>query len=131
MKNLLLITSLLLIVMTANSQSKKENWELFEANELVQEREDLGRSYLRFLDRKSMSMGIYELPVGADDKQQPHDEDEVYYVLGGKGDLIVEEDKIAVKEGSIVFVAANKKHKFVNIEETLTLLVFFSTGPVD
>ncbi|MCK7526822.1 MAG: cupin domain-containing protein [Ignavibacteriales bacterium] len=33
-----------------------------------------------------MSMGLYVLPTGGGDPQSPHTEDEVYYVVSGRGE---------------------------------------------
>lgn len=77
-----------------------------------------------------MSLGLYSLPAGGADPQQPHTEDEVYYVISGRAQIRVgaagaEEDR-AVQPGSIVFVAANVPHRFHSIAEDLTILVFFA-----
>lgn len=130
MKALLLI-NLITIAMTAQGQNLKKGWQAFELNDLIEERNKSNSSYLKFLDVKSMSMGLYELPKDAVDKQQPHSLDESYYIISGKAILKVGEDEIPVKEGSTVFVKAQVPHSFVNIEEDLRILVFFSTGPSD
>src|SRR4051794_41939600 len=41
--------------------------------------------YNEFLRRRGMSVGLYNLPVGAEDKQTPHMADEVYFVVAGGG----------------------------------------------
>ncbi len=40
-----------------------------------------------FLRVPAMSAGIYVLPAGATDKQTPHQEDEIYYVVRGKAKM--------------------------------------------
>jgi mannose-6-phosphate isomerase-like protein (cupin superfamily) len=71
-------------------------------------------------------MGVYALASGADDPQTPHGEDEVYYVVSGRGVLQVENVDQPVQTGSIVFVEANAHHRFHSITEDLTTLVFFA-----
>ena len=116
--------------MTAQGQSQqKENWKAFEINDLIDDREKTGEPYLKFLDENSMSMGLYELPAGAVDQQQPHNLDEAYFILSGKAILKVENDEIPVGKGSTVFVKAHVPHSFTDITETIRILVFFSTGP--
>jgi mannose-6-phosphate isomerase-like protein (cupin superfamily) len=66
------------------------------------------------------------LPSGAVDTQQPHTEDEVYYVVSGRGQIRVAEDECSVQSGSVVFVAAGAKHYFHSIIEDLQILVFFA-----
>ena len=98
----------------------------FELRNLIEQQKQSGGSYLEFLRVPSLSVGIYALPAGAVDTQQPHTEDEVYYVVSGRGHIRVHEDDRAVEAGSIVFVEAHEKHYFHSITEDLTILVFFA-----
>lgn len=127
----LLLFTLIIFAMTTQGQNLKETWQAFELSDLIEERRNSNRSYLKFLDVKSMSMGLYELPANAVDQQQPHELDETYYIISGKAILKVEDDEIPVKEGSTVFVKARVSHSFIKIEEDLRILVFFSTGPTN
>ena len=99
---------------------------VFTLERLSGNRESAGKSYLEFLRVASMSMGLYVLEAGATDPQNPHTEDEVYLVTGGKAKLRVGDDVHKVEVGSIVYVAANVEHKFFDIEERLEVLVFFA-----
>ncbi len=87
--------------------------------------------YLEFLRVPSMSVGIYTLAAGSTDEQSPHKQDEVYYVLSGKAKLQVESEVQPLQSGSIAFVAAHDKHKFIEIEEDLSLLVLFAPAESD
>ena len=82
--------------------------------------------YLEFLKESRLSSGIYFLPAGSTDPQQPHDEDEVYFLLSGKGSFTSGGQTEQIVKGSILYVAAEEIHKFHDIEEDLTLLVFFA-----
>ena len=98
----------------------------FELNSLLDQVSSESQRYYEFLRQPSMSMGIYRLDAGETDTQNPHEEDEVYYVLSGRGKLNVEKEMLSAVPGSILFVEAHVNHKFVEIEEDLTLLVFFA-----
>jgi mannose-6-phosphate isomerase-like protein (cupin superfamily) len=74
----------------------------------------------------AMSFEIYKLPAGGIDPQNPHQEDEAYYVVSGKAKIQVEGQIQSVAAGSLIFVAASARHKFIDIEEDLALLVFFA-----
>ena len=100
--------------------------ELFDIKSLERKRADSGTAYLEFLDRDSMDLGVYHLPKGGEDRQSPHELDEVYYVAAGKAKIEVEGERRDVEKGRIIFVAARARHRFVEIKEDLTLLVFFS-----
>jgi len=101
-------------------------WKVFHAKDLMQQSQ--ASPYYEFLRVPSLSCGVYHLKVGATDMQGPHDEDEVYFVLDGRGRLKVEGVEHHVERGSILFVRATSEHSFFEIEEDMTLLVFFASG---
>jgi mannose-6-phosphate isomerase-like protein (cupin superfamily) len=82
--------------------------------------------YLEFLRRPSLSAGIYVIPAGGIDRQQPHSEDEVYCVLQGRGAITVADEEQQVGPGSVIFVAAGVEHRFHDVVETLNILVVFA-----
>jgi mannose-6-phosphate isomerase-like protein (cupin superfamily) len=73
-----------------------------------------------------MSSGIYLLPAGAVDPQQPHSEDEAYYVVRGRGQIRVGYEDQEVEAGSFVYVPAHVPHRFHTITEDLAILVLFA-----
>lgn len=89
-------------------------------------REHSGRLYHEFLRAPALSAGVYQLAAGADDPQQPHTEDELYYVVAGRARIRVGDEDAPVEAGSLVFVAANVEHRFHTIAEDLTVLVLFA-----
>jgi mannose-6-phosphate isomerase-like protein (cupin superfamily) len=103
-------------------------WEAFDLARLVEKCDARGTPYLEFLRVPQLSCGIYALAAGAKDTQSTHDEDEVYVVLKGRAELVVDGEEITLCEGSIVYVPADVPHEFVRIEEDLSLLVFFGSG---
>jgi mannose-6-phosphate isomerase-like protein (cupin superfamily) len=90
------------------------------------QQERLGRRYLEFLRVPAMSAGIYLLKAGEKDLQSPHHEDEMYYVVSGRAQMKVGDENQSVSAGSVIFVAANLEHRFYDIEEDITVLVFFA-----
>lgn len=98
----------------------------YELAQLIRQQKDSNKLYLEFLKVPDLSMGVYVLPAGGVDPQSPHTEDEVYYVVSGKGKIKVGDEDRDVKTGSIVYVAKNVEHRFHSIEEELTVLVFFA-----
>src|SRR5262245_36312941 len=85
-----------------------------------------GRPYLAFVREPSLSVGLYALPAGGVDGQQPHTEDEVYYIVSGRAQMQVADEHHPVQAGSVVFVAAGVEHRFHSITEELQILVFFA-----
>jgi mannose-6-phosphate isomerase-like protein (cupin superfamily) len=100
--------------------------DVFEINEISAERAATDKLYLEFIKSSSLSVGLYELKAGENDPQQPHTEDEVYYVIDGQGEIFVDGEDREVNAGSIVYVAAGAEHRFHSITKNLSLLVFFA-----
>lgn len=100
--------------------------EAFTMEQLIAEQAESGELYHEFLRHESMSLGLYVLPTGGVDPQQPHTEDEVYYIVSGQGQIDVGDETQSVQPGSLVFVAAHVPHKFHSITEDLKILVFFA-----
>ena len=49
-------------------------------------------------------------------------------MLSGRGRVRVEGTERSVGPGSILYVRASSEHSFFEIEEEMTLLVFFASG---
>ena len=93
---------------------------------LAVERARRGDAYLEFLRVPSMSAGLYVLPAGSVDAQSPHAQDELYYVVRGKARMRTGAEDRPLEAGTVIFVAAHVEHRFYDIDEELTLLVFFA-----
>lgn len=106
----------------------EQDWKTFDLSEEIEKQTSSGRPYREFLRVPALSCGIYSLPAGSRDLQAPHDEDEVYYVVRGRGLLRLDGEERAVHPGSILYVRATSEHSFFEIVEDITLLVFFASG---
>ena len=100
--------------------------EPFDLPRLLSGHDFTEEPYLEFLRVPSLSVGLYVLQAGASDPQQPHTEDEVYHVVSGRGHIRVGAEDRAVRAGTVMFVEAGVDHRFYDIEEDLTVLVFFA-----
>jgi mannose-6-phosphate isomerase-like protein (cupin superfamily) len=85
--------------------------------------------YVEQLKTGDLSFGTYSLPAGADDGQRPHTEDEIYFIVSGKATFWTPGQAVPVGPGTAVFVPAHEPHRFTDITEDLTALVFF--GPAE
>ncbi len=74
----------------------------------------------------TLSLTVARWPAGSVDDQQPHTEDEVYYVASGRGTLTIGDEVVEVRPGSVAYVAAGVEHRFGDISEDLEVLVFWS-----
>ena len=100
--------------------------DIFEIGDLTAAQRRLGERYYEFFMADTLSLGLYALPAGDADPQQPHTEDEIYYVVSGAGRISVGDEDSAVQAGSVAFVGAGVSHRFHSISEDLTLLVVFA-----
>jgi mannose-6-phosphate isomerase-like protein (cupin superfamily) len=91
-----------------------------------QPRDADGHGYVDFFASGLLSCGLAIWPKGVVDRQQPHAEDEVYYVIEGRGQIRVGDEERPVKAGSLVFVATGVEHRFHDIEADLRILVFWA-----
>ena len=73
---------------------------------------------------EGLELGVYVLVAPEPDRQQPHDRDEVYIVLSGRGTLQIADDSVALKEGDAAFVPAGVEHRFTGYEGLSVLVVF-------
>jgi mannose-6-phosphate isomerase-like protein (cupin superfamily) len=103
--------------------------DAFDLSDLADRQRASGRPYLEFISVPDLSVGLYVLAAGEPDRQQPHTEDEVYYVVSGRARVSVGDDDREIGPGSIVFVAAHVPHRFHDIVEDLSLFVAF--GPAE
>ena len=101
----------------------------FEARDLIEEQATRDNRYLEFLRVPALNMGLYVLPARSEDLQEPHEEDEVYYIVEGRAIIAVDGEDRPVQAGSIVYVAAHVAHRFHHISEDLKVLVFFAPTP--
>jgi len=71
-----------------------------------------------------LEIGVYVLVAPEPDRQQPHEDDEVYVVLEGRGVLELEDGRVELREGHAVFVPAGAEHRFVGYEHLSVLVIF-------
>jgi mannose-6-phosphate isomerase-like protein (cupin superfamily) len=85
--------------------------------------------YAEQLRTDGLSFGTYSLPASSVDSQSPHTEDEIYVVVSGRATFWTPTRTAPVEPGSAIFVPAQESHRFIDITEDLTTLVFF--GPAE
>jgi mannose-6-phosphate isomerase-like protein (cupin superfamily) len=98
----------------------------FELPELSKHMEESGERYLEFIRENDCSVGVYRLPAGGVDPQQPHSEDELYYVVSGRAMFRQADEDRPVGPGTLLYVPALAIHRFHSITEDLTIIVVFA-----
>lgn len=91
-----------------------------------------GRAYHELLRVPALSAGLYVLPAGGRDPQQPHRQDEIYVVMRGRGRFTTVAGEGAAPEvrdvgpGDVIYVRRGIEHRFHDIAEELALVVVFA-----
>ena len=96
----------------------------FEVEAVRERLREAGGGYEIVHESTGLEVGVYVLVAPEPDRQQPHEDDELYVVLEGTGVLEVKGDQVAVREGSAVFVEAHAEHRFTAYEHLSVLVIF-------
>jgi mannose-6-phosphate isomerase-like protein (cupin superfamily) len=83
-----------------------------------------GGGYEVIHESPGLEVGVYVLVAPEPDRQQPHEDDEVYVVLEGSGVLEVAGDSVRLDEGHSAFVPAHVEHRFTAYEQLSVLVIF-------
>ena len=79
----------------------------------------VGERSARVWQRGSVDVA-FALPVPPKE-QAPHTQDEIYFIIRGRGVLIHEGKRDLFDSGDILFVAAGTEHQFADVTEDLAL----------
>ncbi len=82
-----------------------------------------GERFVQALSHGSMSVELYA-PVGSD-PQSPHLQDELYFIISGTGEFVLEQQRMSFAPGTVFFVPAGKSHRFENFSAGFATWVVF------
>ena len=83
----------------------------------------MGERFAVALAHGTMSVEYYA-PIGHD-PQTPHEQDEIYFIHKGTGELVIGNDHHSFKVGDCLFVAARVEHRFENFSDDFGTWVIF------
>jgi mannose-6-phosphate isomerase-like protein (cupin superfamily) len=86
-----------------------------------------GERFVEVFARGTLLIELYA-PVGSD-PQNPHDRDEVYFVIAGSGEFVAAGERTRFAAGDALFVAAHVEHRFEDFTPDFAAWVVFY-GPV-
>ena len=85
-----------------------------------------GAPFITMMAGGTMSLEVFA-PKGKD-VQQPHTQDELYFIQSGTGQIVINGQRFEAAAGDAFFVAAGVVHQFENFsEDFVTWVVFY--GP--
>ena len=82
-----------------------------------------GEHAISLLQHGSLTLKL-SLPV-TPNQQSPHEQDEIYVIVSGKGFLVHDGKRDAFEPGDVMFVAAGTEHHFEDFSEDLAVWVIF------
>jgi mannose-6-phosphate isomerase-like protein (cupin superfamily) len=97
---------------------------VFDTNEYVKKIAKSNTYFHTFLNKENIAAGILRLGPGEEDSQEPHESDEIYYVVRGGGFLTIDGKEYSVSEGMSYYVAKKTPHKFHGNKKELVVMYF-------
>lgn len=83
----------------------------------------VGRLSAQMFETADLELRHYA-PAGVDN-QVPHDRDELYVVISGRGWFEREGEKLTCAAGDVLFAAAGERHRFVDFTSDFATWVIF------
>ncbi|MGE0243910.1 MAG: cupin domain-containing protein [Nitrososphaeraceae archaeon] len=80
--------------------------------------------FMDILNTHSMEIGVINLKKNQKDTQQPHESDEIYYVISGNGKIVINENEHDVKPGNIIYIPKNVSHHFRTIDANELIVLY-------
>jgi mannose-6-phosphate isomerase-like protein (cupin superfamily) len=80
------------------------------------------RYFMDIMNTPTMEVGIINLKKNQKDTQQPHESDEIYYVISGSGKIVIDGSEQDVNPGKLIYIPKNIPHYFQTIINELIVL---------
>lgn len=100
----------------------------FNINEYVEKIQKNDFYFHTFINKENLAAGVLVLQPGESDTQEPHESDELYFILKGDGFLKIKDIDYAISENKAYYVGKNTEHFFHGNSKELVVLYFFG-GP--
>jgi mannose-6-phosphate isomerase-like protein (cupin superfamily) len=83
-----------------------------------------GAPFVTMMAGGTMSVEVFA--PKSEDLQQPHSQDELYFIHSGKGEIVINGQRFDAAAGDAFFVAAGVAHRFENFsDDFVTWVVFY------
>ena len=101
---------------------------IFNVNEYIEKIKKGSNYFHTFINNEHLAAGVLVLQPGEKDTQEPHESDEVYFVLKGDGFLKINDIDYSISENKMYYVKKKVEHFFHDNSKELIVLYFFG-GP--
>jgi mannose-6-phosphate isomerase-like protein (cupin superfamily) len=79
---------------------------------------------------KTMRLALIELPPGYSTKEHVHNCEEIFYIIEGRGVVIIEGKEYPIEAGDAVYIKENLRHKTINTGNTPLRYIFVVSQPL-
>lgn len=100
----------------------------YDISEYIEKIKKSSGYFHTFINRETLAAGVLVLQPGEEDTQEPHESDEVYFIIKGDGYLRIKEKDYPVEPNKMYFVGEKIPHHFHDNSKELIVLYFFG-GP--
>ena len=97
----------------------------YDVSKYIEKIKNSNEYYHTFINTQSLAAGVLVLRPGEEDTQEPHETDEVYFIIKGNGFLKIKNKDYPVEPNKMYFVAKNVEHFFYGNKKELVVLYFF------
>jgi len=101
---------------------------VFDVNEYIEKIKNSDNYFHTFINNENLATGVLVLQPGEEDTQEPHESDEVYFILKGNGFLKINDHDYTISENKMYYVGKKIPHFFHGNSKELIALYFFG-GP--
>lgn len=109
-------------IFNRNNTNKTGNLEILKSHMLI------GRQNVA---NANISMQISTIPAGSEQPVHKHEPEQCYYIIKGKGLMIIEDEERVVVVGDAIYVPSNKRHGLKNIGDIELEYLTSNTPPFD
>ncbi|MDX1941491.1 MAG: cupin domain-containing protein [Saprospiraceae bacterium] len=81
------------------------------------------KEFIELFSHGTLSVEVYR--PSKEDKQTPHDRDEIYVIISGTGTFFCDGQRATFAAGDFLFVPAQVDHRFEDFTEDFATWVFF------
>ncbi|MFZ9006431.1 MAG: cupin domain-containing protein [Nitrosopumilaceae archaeon] len=100
----------------------------YDVSKYIEKIKNSNEYFHTFINKQSLAAGVLVLQPGEEDTQEPHQSDEVYFIIKGNGFLKIKNKDYPVEQNKMYFVGKEIEHYFHGNTKELVVLYFFG-GP--
>lgn len=100
----------------------------YDVSKYIEKIKNSDEYFHTFINKQSLAAGVLVLQPGEEDTQEPHQSDEVYFIIKGNGFLKIKNKDYPVEQNKMYFVRKEIEHYFHGNTKELIVLYFFG-GP--